>query len=94
MFIHMVIFTIQKKNARAYLADCRMWAKEAKKHRGFLGFQTLIRTNAKNQYASTYSWKKEADHARFMKKHHDRLVALSNCPVKVVGYFNFNRIQK
>ncbi len=67
-----------------------MWGKEARRHAGFLDYQTLLRTNQKNQYASFYTWKAEKHHDRFMKKHHDRLVSLSKCPVKVVGYYNFN----
>jgi len=85
----MVLFRIKKKNVPVYLRDCRLWAREAKRHAGFVGYQTLFRTNAKNQYASFYMWKKEAVHHRFMKKHHDRLVSLSHCPVDVVGYYNF-----
>ena len=89
MFIHMVLFKIRKKNIPVYVKDCRMWAKEAKKHAGFLGYHTLFRTNEKDQYASSYMWKSESYHIRFMKKHHDRLVSLSHCPVQVLGYYNF-----
>lgn len=89
MFIHMVLFRIAKKNVRTYVADCRLWEKEAKRQAGFLGYKTLFRTNEKNQYASFYMWKSEAHHTRFMKKHHDRLVSLSHCPVQVLGYYNF-----
>lgn len=66
-----------------------MWAREAKKCPGFSGYKTLFRTNKKNQMASFYAWTEEGAHHRFMKKHHDRLVSLSRCPVEVVGYFNF-----
>ncbi len=89
MFVHMVLFRIRKAKVPVYTADCRMWAKEAARHRGFLGYHTLFRTNEKHQYASFYMWKTEKDHTRFMEKHHDRLVALSKCPVKVLGYYNF-----
>ncbi|HTL69707.1 MAG TPA: hypothetical protein VL404_00290 [Candidatus Eisenbacteria bacterium] len=89
MFIHMVLFRIRKKNVPVYVADCRIWEREAKRHPGFLGYKTLFRTNEKDQYASFYTWKTEKHHTRFMKKHHDRLVALSKCPVDVLGYFNF-----
>ena len=89
MFIHMVLFRIKKKNISVYLRDCRLWAREAKKHSGFVGYKTLFRTNEKDQYASFYMWKNEAAHRLFMKKHHDRLVTLSHCPVEVVGYYNF-----
>ncbi len=67
-----------------------MWEKAAKKlGKGFLGYKTLFRTNEKDQYASSYMWKSERDHDRFMKAHHDRLVSLSKCPVEVLGYYNF-----
>ena len=89
MFIHMVLFKIKSANVPVYAADCRMWAREAARHRGFLGYHTLFRTNEKHHYASFYMWRSEKDHVRFMKKHHDRLVALSQCPVKVLGYYNF-----
>ena len=89
MFIHMVLFKIQKRRVPVYLKDCVLWAKEAKRHPGFLDYRTLFRVNEKGQYASFYVWKNKANHDRFMKKHHDRLVSLSKCPVKVVGYYNF-----
>ncbi len=89
MFIHLVLFKIQKKNVPVYNADCRLWAREASRHAGFLRYHTLERTNEKGQYASTYYWKNRRDHDRFMKKHHDRLVSLSKCPVRVLGYYNF-----
>lgn len=92
MFIHMVLFKIQAKHVPVYKADCRIWEKEAKKHRGFLGYETLRRTNQIGQYASFYMWKAESDHSRFMKKNHDRLVSLSKCPVRVVGYYNFKTV--
>ncbi len=89
MFIHMVLFNISKKYVATYVADCKLWESEAKKHRGFLGYKTLFRTNGKDHYASFYMWKMEKYHAAFMKKHHDRLVRLSKCPVKILGYYNF-----
>ena len=89
MFIHAVLFKIRKKNVRVYRADCRLWEKEARRHKGFLGYRTLFRTNAKGHYASCYLWKRQRDHLRFMKDHHDRLVGLSKCPVEVLGYYNF-----
>ncbi len=90
MFIHLVLFKIKKKNVPVYVADCRLWEKEARKAKGFLGYKTLFRRNEKDHYASFYVWKKEGDHSRFMKNHHDRLVSLSKCPVEVVGYYNFD----
>src|SRR3989338_446537 len=90
MFIHMVLFKIKKKDIPTYLRDCDLWKKEAKRHQGFLGYRTLFRENPKGQYASFYMWKSQAHHDRFMRKHHDRLVSLSQCPVRVVDYYNFN----
>ena len=92
MFIHWVLFGIRKKDVSTYKKDCRMWAREAARHPGFLGCQTLRRTNQRGQYASLYQWKSEKDHKRFMAKHHDRLVSLSKCPVQVAGYFNFKTL--
>ena len=92
MFVHLVLFRIRKKNVPVYRADCRLWAKEAKRHPGFLGVHTLMRTNKPGQYASFYQWRSETHHRRFMKKHHDRLVALSSCPVDVLGYFDFKTL--
>lgn len=89
MFIHMVLFKIKRRDVKTYIADCRLWEREAKKHAGFIGYKTWFRTNDNDQYASCYTWRREADHTRFMKKHHDRLVSLSRCPVKVLGYYNF-----
>ena len=85
----MALFKIKKRHVPQYVTDCRLWEKEAKRHRGFLGYHTLSRTNVKGHYASFYNWKTENDHLRFMKKHHDRLVSLSKCPVEVLGYYNF-----
>ncbi len=92
MFIHKVLFKIKKKDVPTYVRDCKLWKKEAGKHPGFIASHTLMRTNEKDQYASTYVWKTEGHHSRFMKKHHDRLVSLSKCPVEVVGYYNFKTI--
>lgn len=89
MFRHIVLFKIAARHVPTYRTDCRMWAKEARKHPGFIRYETLVRTNEKGQYASCYTWRSEADHRRFMKAHHDRLVSLSHCPVEVVGYFNY-----
>jgi heme-degrading monooxygenase HmoA len=89
MFIHLVLFRIRKRDVRTYEADCRMWARQARKHKGFLGYHTLYRTNEPDQYASFYMWRSERDYRRFMGLHHDRLVSLSKCPVKVLGYYNF-----
>ena len=85
----MVLFKIRKKDVSVYVSDCRLWEAEARRHRGFLGYHTFFRTNQKGQCASFYMWETEKCHTRFMKKHHDRLVGLSRCPVKVLGYYNF-----
>ena len=85
----MVLFKIRREKTPVYVADCQLWKREASRQPGFLGYKTLFRTNEPNQFASFYMWKTEKDHARFMKKHHDRLVSLSKCPVKVLGYYNF-----
>ena len=92
MFIHKVLFKIKKKDVPVYLRDCKLWGKEARKHSGFLGCHALLRVGEKDQYAALYLWKAEIQHSRFMKKHHDRLVSLSRCPVKVLGYYNFKTI--
>ena len=92
MFIHQVLFKIKKKDIAAYLGDCRIWRKEAGRHPGFLDCYTLLRSNEKNQYASVYLWKSKIHHSRFMKKHHDRLVSVSRCPVKVLGYYDFKTV--
>ncbi len=89
VFIHLVLFRIQKKNVSLYRADCKIWEKQARRQKGFLGYHTLMRTNEKNQYASIYLWKTEKNHQQFMKKHHDRLVSVSCCPVEVLGYYNY-----
>ena len=89
MFIHCVLFRIQKKNVPVYKRDCRLWEKEASRHPGFVGYRTLVRTDKTGQYASWYQWKTELHHRRFMKKHHDRLVAESRCPGRVLGDYNF-----
>jgi hypothetical protein len=85
----MVLFRIRKRDVPVYEKDCRMWAREAARHPGFVEYKTLYRVNEKDQYASFYGWKARRFHDRFMKKHHDRLVALSKCPVTVLGYYNF-----
>lgn len=90
MFLHVVLFRIRPKDVPTYVRDCRMWIREASRHRGFITARTLRRTNEKNQHASTYVWRSSKDHFAFMKKHHDRLVSLSRCPVEVLGYYNFN----
>jgi heme-degrading monooxygenase HmoA len=71
-----------------------LWAEAAAKAAGFVDYNTLRRVDHKDQYASSYAWRSRRDHERFMKKHHDRLVSLSKCPVEVIGYFNFGLFNK
>ena len=92
MFVHQVLFQIKAKDVPLYVQDCKIWKREASKHPGYLGCHTLKRTNQKGQYAASYLWKSEVDCGRFMKKHHDRLVRLSRCPVKVLGYYDFKTV--
>lgn len=92
MFIHAVLFEISPKETAAYRKDCKMWARCAKKAKGFLGYFTMKRKDFKNQYASVYKWKAEAGHKRFMKKYHDWLVGKSQARVNVLGYYNLKAI--
>ena len=92
MFIHAVLFEISLREAAAYRKDCKMWARYAKKAKGFMGYFTMKRQDSKNQYASVYEWKTEAGHKRFMKKYHDWLVGKSKARVKVLGYYNLKAI--
>ncbi len=92
MFIHMVLFRIQKRHVPVYKKDCRMWESEARRHKGFLACHTLQRVDDNGQYASFYMWRAHKDHTRFMNKHHDRLMSSSHCPVKVLGYYNLKEM--
>lgn len=92
MFIHAVLFEIEPKEVRDYRKDSKMWARFARKTKGFIGYCTVKRVNAKNQYASVYKWKTKADHDRFMNKLHDWLVSKSQAKVKVLGYYNLKAI--
>lgn len=92
MYIHKVLFKIAAKHVPTYKRDCRLWHREASKHPGFMGYRTLVRVGRKGEYASLYIWKSRQHHVRFMKKHHDRLVSLSQCPVRVVDYFDYSSI--
>lgn len=92
MFIHIVLFRIQKRHVPVYKKDCLIWKKCARRHPGFLACHVLQRTDTPHQYASYYAWKSRRDHDRFMRKHHDRLVAVSKCPVKVLGYYNLTAL--
>ncbi len=94
MFIHAVLFEIEPKEVLDYRKDSKMWAGFARKSRGFIGYFTVKRVNAKNQYASVYKWKTKPDHDRFMQKFHDWLVAKSKAKVKVLGYYNLKALDK
>ena len=88
MFLHLVLFEIQPKEVAKYHADNRMWAGYACKAKGFITYRTMRQVDYKNQYACIYEWQAKIYHDRFMKKHHDWLVAKSSAKVKVLGYFN------
>lgn len=92
MYAHMVLFQIKLQNIKIYKRDCRMWARQARKARGFLKYLTVKRVNVPSQYASVYQWRSKVYHDRFMRIWHDKLVAKSLCPVKVLGYYNFEVI--
>mgnify|MGYP001586760973 CR=1 FL=1 len=92
MFIHTVLFEIRPREVLVYRKDSKMWARFARKTKGFIGYCTVKRVNAKNQYASVYKWKAKSDHDRFMAKMHDWLVSKSQAKVKVLGYYNLKAI--
>ena len=94
MFIHAVLFQISPSQVRDYRKDSKMWARYAKKARGFVAYHTMKRLNFKNQYTSVYEWKRKQDHDLFMKKFHDWLVNKSRARVKVLGYFNLKAIDR
>lgn len=92
MFIHAAVFKISPKEVPAYRRDSKMWARQAAKANGFLGYFTMKRCCLKDQYVSVYEWKTKRDHDRFMNKFHDWLVAKSKARVKVLGYYNLKAI--
>jgi hypothetical protein len=94
MFIHTVLFEINAREVADYRKDSKMWARYAKKARGFVAYFTMKRFGYKNQYASVYEWQSKSDHDRFMKKFHDWLVSRSKARVKVLGYYNLKTIDK
>ncbi len=94
MFIHSVLFEIEPKEVGKYRKDSIMWAGFARKAKGFLAYNTMMRLGYKNQYASVYEWRKKEDHDRFMRKYHDWLVSKSKARVKVLGYFNLKSVDK
>ncbi|MBP7215864.1 MAG: hypothetical protein KBA46_01120 [Candidatus Omnitrophica bacterium] len=94
MFIHAVLFEIKPKELPAYRRDSLMWARFAKKARGFVSYHTVQRVDHQHQYASVYQWKTKKDHDRFMDKLHDWLVSKSKARVKVLGYYNLKGIDR
>ena len=94
MFVHGVLFEVRPKEFSSYRKDSLMWARCAKKAKGFLSYRTVARVGHKHQYASVYQWKTKADHDRFMRKHHDSLVRKSKAEVTVKGYYNLRTIDR
>ena len=94
MFIHAVLFEVKPKEVFDYRKDSKMWARYAKKAKGFVAYHTMQRFDFKNQYASIYEWKTKIDHGRFMRKFHDWLVTKSKARVKVIGYYNLQAIDR
>ena len=94
MFIHSVLFEIKPREVSKYRRDSKMWARYARKAKGFIAYFTMKRLGFKHQYASVYEWKTKQDHDRFMKKFHDWLEAKSRARVKVFGYYNLKAIDK
>lgn len=94
MFIHTVLFEIEPKEVSSYRKDSKMWARYAKKAKGFISYHTMKRFDVKNQYASVYEWKTKRGHDHFMRKFHDWLVGKSKASVKVLGYYNLKSIDR
>ena len=92
MFIHAVLFEIEPKDVAKYRSDSLMWARYAKKARGFVVYRTMKRSDYKNQFVSVYEWKAKIYHDRFMKKYHDWLVSRSSARVRVLGYYNLKAV--
>jgi len=94
MFIHAVVFEIKPSQVRDYRKDSLMWARYARKAKGFLTYHSMQRFGHKNHYASVYEWNSKADHDRFMGKFHDWLESKSKAKVKVLGYYNLKAIDR
>ncbi len=94
MFIHAVLFEIKRSQVSDYRKDSKMWARYAKKAKGFLAYFTMKRFGYKDQYVSVYKWDSKGHHDTFMGKFHDWLVAKSKAKVKVLGYYNLKAIDK
>ncbi len=94
MFIHCVLFEIEPKEVAKYRRDSLMWARYAKKYKGFISYFTMQRHGYKNQYASIYQWKAKQGHDKFMQELHESLVKKSLAKVKVLGYYNLIKVDK
>ncbi len=94
MFVHAVLFEIEPKEVKKYRADSKMWARYARKYKGFVAYFTVKRLGYSNQYASVYQWKRKQGHDKFMKELHERLVSKSKARVKVLGFFNLATLDK
>lgn len=94
MFIHSVLFEVKPKEKAAYRKDSLMWARYARKAKGFIAYFTMRRFGYKDQLASVYEWETKHDHDCFMKKFHDTLVKKSRAKVKVLGYYNLKAIDR
>ena len=94
MFIHAVLFKINRKEVSDYRKDSLIWASFAKKAKGHVAYYTMKRCGFKDQYASVYEWKAKIYHDRFMKRSHDWLVAKSKAKVEVLGYYNLLTIDQ
>ena len=57
MFVHAVHFRVMPKEVKDYRKDSLMWARYARKYKGFLGYHTMERLGHKNQFVSVYQWK-------------------------------------
>lgn len=94
MFIHAVLFEIKPAQVLTYIKDSRMWARHARKEKGFVSYFTMKRKDFRNQYVSIYQWRNYKYHQRFMDKFHDWLVSKSKARVKVLGYYNLKGIDR
>lgn len=94
MFIHSVLFEIAPEEVSDYRKDSKMWARHARKAKGFVAYHTMKRLGYKNQFASVYEWKTRQNHDSFMGKFHDWLVSKSKAKVKVLGYYNLKAVDK
>lgn len=92
MFTHAVLFEIEPGEVSDYRRDSPMWARYARKARGFIAYHTMQRLGFENQYASVYTWKTKRDNDRFMKELHDWLVNKSKAKVQALGYYNLKAV--